>query len=451
MNLFASLRTRPRQTARAALLFVGMLGLIGTAALAQDVATATAPAAPVLDPTRLMKGFPPPPEYRIHLGNWQEYPQKIWSFQHVREIFPTHDIARSGPVRALPVALLPLDSLQVGTAEAPQTWPQMLKASHADAIVVLHKGRIIDERYFNGMTAATPHLMFSATKSMAGLMAATLVAEGRLDANAKIGSLLPELADSAWADASLRQVMDMTDGVSFTEVYTDPSSDIFAYVGAMGWAPQIRNPANPTGIQAMLGTLKKQRDARGTTFRYRSPATDVVAWAAMRAAGQSLSAWLQDRLWAPLGMEQDAYISLDPVGTEVSFAGMNASTRDLARLGQLLLQRGRLDGKQIIPAAVVEDLIRGGDPRAFEAGGVSTGTRKGWSYRSQWWVNPNAPRSFAAMGAFGQRLYVFPDAELVVALFSSHPSTVAAQIDPAQHRAFAALIAQLQAAPAKAK
>jgi hypothetical protein len=416
--------------------------LCAALALASAHVAAQAPAAR-LDPSKLMQGFPPPPEYRVHIGNWQEYPQKIWSFQHTRELFPTRLIARSGAVWPLPARLLDLDALQVGApGEAPLTWPQMLAQTHIDAIVVLHQGRIIDERYFNGMTATTPHLMFSATKSMAGLMAATLVAEGRLDANAKVATLLPELADSAWADATVRQVMDMTDGVSFTEIYTDPKSDIFPYIGAMGWDPRLRRTDNPSGIQAMLSTLKTQRDERGTAFRYRSPATDVTAWLAMRAADRSLSQWLQERLWSRLGMERDAFVMLDPVSTEVAFAGMNATARDLARLGQLLLQNGRLGNEQLIPAAVVEDLIRGGDVRAFEAAGFTA--RKGWSYRSQFWVNPKPPRSFAAMGAFGQRLYVFPDHELVIVMFGSHPSPVSAVVDPVHQRAIAALIAHLE-------
>mgnify|MGYP003377333955 FL=1 len=185
------------------------------------LAQAAAPgAAPPLDPARLMQGFPPPPEYRIHIGNWQAWPQKIWSFQHTREIFPTRRLAPVGPVRPLPRALIDLEGLQVGTPEAPQTWPQMLQAIHVDAALVLHKGRIVEERYLNGMKPTTPHLMFSATKSMAGLMAAVLVAEGKLDANAMVAAVLPELADSAWAGATVRQVMDMTDGCL---LYTSPS------------------------------------------------------------------------------------------------------------------------------------------------------------------------------------------------------------------------------------
>jgi CubicO group peptidase (beta-lactamase class C family) len=401
-----------------------------------------APAA-ALDPARLMQGFPPPPEYRIHVGNWQRWPQKIWSFQHARELFPTRRLQPTGRVWVLPQARRTLDGLPVGTAEAPQTWPQMLAATHTDAVLVLHKGRIVEERYFNGMRPETPHLLFSATKSLVGLMAAVLIAEGRLDPESRVGSLLPELAASAWADATVRQVLDMTDAVRFTEVYTDPKSDIYAYVGAMGWAPELMRPGNPVGIRDMLGTLQSQTgEARGAAFHYRSPATDVACWLASRAAGQSLTDWMQQRIWNRVGMEHDASVMLDPVGTEVAFAGMSASLRDIGRLGQLLLQEGRVRGEQIIPAKVVAELAAGGDVKAFESSGMPH--RAGWSYRSQWWVNPNAPRSFAAMGAYGQRLYVYPDAEVVIVTFGSHPEPIAALIDTQHARAFKALIDTLQ-------
>ena len=423
----------------------GLRSLLAAAALAASGAVAQAsppPAAPTLDPAPLMQGFPPPPEYRVHIGNWQRWPQKIWAFQHTRELFPTRRLQPVGPVWVLPEARRPLDGLQVGTAEAPMTWPQMLQATHTDAVLVLHKGRIVEERYLAGMRPETAHLMFSATKSMVGLMGAVLIAEGRLDPAAKVGTLIPELATSAWGDATVRQVLDMTDAVRFTEVYTDPKSDIFAYVGAMGWAPELHDAANPTGIREMLATLRTQTgEARGTAFHYRSPATDVACWFASRAAGQSLTDWLQQRLWNQLGMEFDGNVMLDPVGTEVAFAGMSASLRDLGRIGQMLLQHGRVRGREIIPAGVVDELIRGGDVHAFESSGMPH--RAGWSYRSQWWVNPQAPRSFAAMGAYGQRLYVFPDAQMVVVMFGSHPEPVAALIDPPQRRAFAALIEAL--------
>lgn len=130
-------------------------------------------------------------------------------------------------------------------------------------------------------------------------------------------------------------------------------------------------------------------------------------------------------------MEHPGNVMLDPEGTEVAFAGMSASARDLGRIGQMLLQRGRWDGQQIIPEQVVDQLIRGGSTEAFKAAGMEK-FRPGWSYRDQWWVNPQAPRSFAAMGAYGQRLYVFPDDDLVVVLLSSHPQPIAALVDVPQ-------------------
>lgn len=404
-----------------------------------------------LDPARLMQGFPPPPEYRVHVGNWQQYPQKIWSFQHVRELFGTRAIARStrpAPWLAQPEAGGPnaFDTLACGPG---LSWPQVLAQTHVDAALVVHRGRIVDERHFNGMTAATPHLMFSATKSMVGLMASVEIAEGRLDAAARVAEVLPELADSAWGDATVRQVLDMTDGVVFTEDYTDPASDIMGYVAAVGWLPSQRQDAQPTGICEHLGRLARLHpEPRGSAFRYRSPATDVAAWLATRSAGCSVSAWLQRRLWEPLGAEHEASLMLDLQGTEVSFAGLSACARDLARVGQLLLQGGRWQGRQLLPASVVADLLQGGDPAAFAAGGFPqiNPAREGWSYRSQWWVRPAPQRLLCATGAFGQRLMVAPEDELVLVLFSSHPSPLAAAIDPLHFRALEALARHLRSA-----
>lgn len=396
-----------------------------------------------IDPARLMQGFPPPPEYQVHVGNWQAWPQKIWSFQHVDELFPTRRIRRGSACRPWSYNLRPLDHLRVDLPGEPTlSWSEMLSHTHTDAWVVVHRDQIIDERYFNGMAASSRHLMFSATKSMVGLMALTLVHEGVMAAQSSVDQWLPELTGSAWERASVQQVMDMTDGVVFTEDYADPRSDIFRYVGAMGWVPQLKTPDSPTGIQSMLATLRHRHpEPRGTAFRYRSPATDVTAWAAMRAAGRSLTAWLEERIWRHLGMEQDALVMLDPTGTEVTFAGMSATPRDLARLGQMLLQRGLWDGQRLLPEGVVSDLIRGGSVEAFAVDGRTT--RQGWSYRSQWWVNPRSPRSFAAIGAFGQSLYVYPDHELVIVKLGSHPSPLAAQVDPVHHRAHAVLIDEL--------
>lgn len=396
-----------------------------------------------------MQGFPPPPEYRVHVGNWQQYPQKVWSFQNVRELFGTRHVPRASHARpwlSAPDASGP-NALDTLTTAPGQIWPQALALTHVDASVVVHRGRIVDERYFNGMKPSTAHLMFSASKSMAGLMAEVLIAQGQLDAQARVGTLLPELNTSAWADATVRQVLDMTDGVVFTENYADPTSDIFDYVAAVGWIPERRISTQPPGILESLPRLTRLHpEPRGSAFRYRSPATDVTAWLATRAAGRSVSHWLAEHLWAPMGAEHDAYLMLDLQGTEVCFAGMCATARDLARVGQLFLDGGCSEDRQVLPASVVEGLVRGGDPQAFAAGGYPEmcPARQGWSYRGQWWMRQAAPRLMCATGAFGQRLFVFPDDDVVVVLLSSHPNPLSAAIDPLHFTALDALIRHLR-------
>lgn len=152
-----------------------------------------------------MQGFPAPPAYRVDALNWQQHSSKIWSFQHTREPFPTRRLQPEGPVWSLRGDVASLERLQMGDAKTPLSLPEFLARNHIDAALVLHRGRIIDERYLNGMRPQTPHLMFSATKSMVGLMAVTAVAEGRLDPTATVGQVLPELADSAWGPATAPQ------------------------------------------------------------------------------------------------------------------------------------------------------------------------------------------------------------------------------------------------------
>ena len=222
------------------------------------------------------------------------------------------------------------------------TWAQMLAATHTDAVLVLHQGRIVEERYLNGMKPETPHLMFSATKSMVGLMGAVLVAEGKLDrtrawpAAARTGrQRLGRRHRAPGAGHDRRRALHR--GLHRSQV------GHLRLRGRDGLGTGTRQARQPTGILGMLGTLKgaTRRAARLCAFRYRSPATDVAGWLS-RAAQQSITQWLQERLWNRLGMEHEGNVMLDPLGTEVTFAGMSTSLRDLGRIGQMLLQRGRV-------------------------------------------------------------------------------------------------------------
>lgn len=402
-----------------------------------------------IDPTQLMQGFPPTEANRVHIMNWQAYPQKIWSFQHVEELFPTRRVRRSANPKPLPKALRPevFSDFRISVPGKGQdlTWTDYARLAHTDAIMVIHGGSVIEEKYLNGMNPQKQHLLFSATKSFVGLMSMMLIAEGKLDPKQSVRSLIPELASSAWGEATVQQVADMTDGVRFTEVYTDPKSDIFRYVGAMGWAPQLRDPRDPSGILAMLPSLNAlDPEPRGTAFRYRSPATDVLAWINVRTAQKSLSHWIQERLWEPLGAEEDAFMMLDPAGTEVSFAGFNASLPDLGKLGLALLKGVQTNSAgQVIPREVASALADGGSQEAFNKSGRG-GARPNHSYRAQFWVHHAYPKHFYMGGAFGQRLAVYPEHDLVIIHLGSHPSPSASETDSLHLEAARAIIARLK-------
>jgi len=214
---------------------------------------AALPDAAQSDPVRMgwMQGSPPPPDKQVRFadGSMLKFPQNRWANSHFRDLVPTKNIGRgTASVAVLPRAdradLDQVRYLPIG-GSAPQTWAQSLAANYTDGIVVLHRGQIVYERYLGALDAATPHIAFSVTKSFIGTIAACLVHEGRLDDTAPVAHYVPELAQSAFGDASVRQVMDMTTALQYSEVYTDPKAEIWAHARAGGLLPRPPNYQGP--------------------------------------------------------------------------------------------------------------------------------------------------------------------------------------------------------------
>jgi len=386
----------------------------------------------------LMKGSPPPEGKQVTKANWLSYPFIRWSFQHSRELFPTKPVDRGPTATALAADLKELDKFAFDDDKgSPVTFDAFLRNTYTDGIVVLQKGKVIYERYLNGMTPDTHHMLFSTSKSFVGLVAAILVSKGVLDENAPVSKHVPELAASAYGDATVRQVMDMRVGAKFSEVYTDPKSDIFKYVIAADWAPPPPNYQGPTNLYATLAALTEREGPHGEAFGYKSASSDVLGWVASRATGKSLSELVSEMIWSKIGADHKGYYLADPLGVEVAMGGLNVTLRDLARLGQTMLQMGQWEGREVVPKSVVEDIMKGGDRDAFAKGNQPT--RPGWSYRSQWWITHNQNGAYLAMGVFGQRLYIDPKAQMVVAKVGSHPVPGNAFTDAIHQKAFDAL------------
>lgn len=410
------------------------------------------PDAAASDPAKLgwMVGSPPPAERTVRFedGSYFQFPAMRWSVSNFRQLMPTINVSRGlGAPVALPTALRSdIDSLSftpIGTQQA-MTWEQSLAATYTDGIVVLHRGKIVYERYFGVLTPEGQHAAMSVTKSVVGTLGATLVAEGRIDASKRVVDYVPELAHSAFANASVRQVLDMTTGLKYSEDYADPNAEVWAHAQAGNPLPKPKGYTGPRTYYEFLQSVQLE-GKHGVAFSYKTINTDVLGWVIARVSGRNVAQLLSERIWSRLGAEQDAYFTVDSIGTPFAGGGLNTGLRDLARFGEMLRNDGQFNGQQIIPQAVVADIRQGGDKQAFAKAGYAL--LKGWSYRSMWWVTNKDGGAFMARGVHGQRIYIDPKAQMVIVRYASHPVASNSANDPVTLPAFDALAAHLQRLP----
>ena len=384
-----------------------------------------------------MQGSPPPADKRIlaSQAGHMRFPMTRWAFSNMRQFCPTVRVGADGTHAAPFERALrdDLDSVSVTPiGGAPMTFAQTLSENFTDGILVLHKGTVVYERWFGVTGPETRHIAFSMTKSFVGTVAEMLIDEGALDPASPIGGLIPELAASGFADATLRQVLDMTTAIDFAEDYTDPNSGIGAFSSALGLTPR---PAGYTGATNMLeflptiGKVGPRAEMHGDAFTYRTANTEVLGWVLARATGQPVHRLLTVRLWGPLGMGGDADMLADPAGTAFAGGGLCLRLEDLARFGEAIRLGGRnAAGDAVIPSAAIARIRAGADPARFPH--ATYPALPGASYRSQWWITHNANGAISARGIHGQTLWIDPTAEMVVARFASHPIAANAANDP---------------------
>lgn len=389
-----------------------------------------------------MQGFPPPPERVIGppLLNTLSFPKLRWSFCHLPEMQATRRISRGvGAPSVLPNALdAAIDELSFTPmgSEQTMTWRESLDANYTDGIVVLHRGEIVYEYYSGCLDREGRHGAMSVTKSFVGTVAEILISDGVLDDSAKVTTYVPELAASAFGSATVREVMDMTTSLTFNEDYADPKADIWVYAAAGDPTPKPADYQGPRNFYEYLQGVKPAGE-HGKNFAYKSINTDALAWIIARASGHDVLHHISTRIWKPLGMEQEADVMVDGLGTPLAAGGLSLSLRDAARFGQAMLQGGIYEGEQVIPAAAVASIAAGGDPDKFEAAGYTT--LAGGSYRSQWWALHNAHNAYSARGIHGQAIYIDPTAEMVIARFATYPVSFNAKIDPTSLPAYQAV------------
>lgn len=374
-----------------------------------------------------MQGAPPwDPQRLVTLANWQDPPFNRWGFQHVRDLIPTARIDRgTGSVWRLPREERDLTAVRFTLDGQDWTVGAMLDATWTDGFCVLHRGRLVTERYSNGLTPQGTHLLMSVSKSITSAVAGILVGRGRLDPAALVTQVVPELAGTSFDGATVQHLLDMRTGTRFDEDYANPAADVRVYEQVFLWRPRDPDSGLPDDALSYYATLGND-EPHGGAFRYRSVLTDVLAWVIERAGGARLSDLLSRELWQPMGAEFDAEITVDGRGNPMADGGICATLRDVARFGLLCLRGGVRGRRQIVPGAWLADTLAGAPdgPAAFvQAHDEETrGFPPGAHYRNQWWVwDPAAPSSFAS-GINGQHIYVHGPTDTVVAKLSTWPA-----------------------------
>lgn len=424
----------------------GLIVVISVLGILSDISAQTLKplSAEESDPVKMgwMTGFPPLPDKLIMQpeSDFFSFPKLRWTVCHIRELMPTKQVSRGLgapiPLRyALDDSIDSVTFMPIGGKER-MTWKESLSKNYTDGILIIHKGKVVYEHYFGTLNEKGKHAAMSMTKSITGLLAEILVIEGMLDDTAKVESIVPELKSSAFGSATVRQVMDMTTALDYSEDYSDPEADIWVYSKAASPLPKSKEYEGPNGYFEYLQTVK-QNGVHGEAFGYRTINTDALGWIISRATGKDLTTLLSERIWSRMDAEQDGYITVDAKGTPFAGGGLSAGLRDLGRIGLLMLNGGEINGKRLFPKRVVESIQDGGDKIAFAKAGYKTLT--GGSYRSMWWVLHNEHGAFAARGVHGQTIYVDPKAEMVLVRYSSFPTAKNAKIDPTSLPAYQAV------------
>jgi CubicO group peptidase (beta-lactamase class C family) len=344
----------------------------------------------------------PEPRSRPTRADWLSAPMNRWSFRNVRSLFPTDRVsaARRGP--------LPQD---IDSAIIDDTVAEYLERSFTDAFVVLHDGVLKAEYYAPGVKVDERHIMFSVTKSVVGVVAGFLIEEGLLDENAPVSTYVPEARAGGYSSATIRQLLDMTADIDFTEDYDGP--DMRRYRAAIGMGVE----ADGEGIHRFVTGLPGA-GCHGKAFKYVSPTTELTGWACERATGMSFAELISRHVWIPIGAEHDADLMLDRLGGSRVSGGFCATARDMARFGHLLIEPG--EGPR---ARAIGSLMERGDPETWLAGNLTDFLPNGL-YRSFWYQLADQPDVYLGAGIYGQRLYVDVRHRVVIVQQSSLPDVL---------------------------
>lgn len=284
-----------------------------------------------------------------------------------------------------------------------------IEDTQTTGLLVLKDGQIVYENYWLGHAKDKQHISFSVAKSFVSALMGIAIEEGYITSiEEAVTEYVPELIGSGYQGVRIKDVLQMSSGVRFNEDYGDFNSDINRFSRATAFG---------TSLDDFSVSLVRERTP-GTYHHYVSIDTQVLGMVLTRATGQSLTTYITDKIWQPLGMEYPAYWLADDINMELALGGLNVTLRDYAKLGWLYLNLGQWQNAQgevaqIVPKQWVMDSVTADAPHLV-AGADNPFSSSDFGYGYQWWLPQGAEDEFAAQGIYDQYIYVDPDQNLVI-------------------------------------
>ncbi len=332
-------------------------------------------------------------------------------FRNFYKNFPSKKLDASEEVYVLPRAekdLPKIFSFQ-NTARKIQDW---IEDTQTQGLIVIKNGVIRYENYFRGHSDDQLHISFSTAKSFTSAMVGIAIDEGYIQSvYDPVDKYVPSLKDSGYEGASIKNVLQMSSGVNFTEDYAHPDIpygiDDFMDAWLYG------------NMDEHVATLPKYNKA-GKFNVYRSTDTHVLGMVVRKATDRDFTEYMTEKLWKKMGTEKEAYWCCDPAGNEGVMGGLNATLRDYARFGLLFLNEGRnYQGEQIISQKWIKDSYTPDGPHLMPGKDNPLSPLEPFGYGYQWWLPELPEEDYCAMGIFGQYIYINRKYKVVIAKYSA--------------------------------
>lgn len=388
---------------------------------------------------KVMGGFPPSRESQVSFPNYRDHPFSKWSFRNMGAPMHVLMIPRGGPVH---VFKEPKNNNAGNTPFAifenkSETFESVFANNETDGVIVVQNNSVLYENYWNGLSRHYQHIWFSMTKSLTSTALGILAGQNQIDLSASPVKYVPELKGTPWERTTIQDVLNMSTALGYPESYTDTAGFFYKYYGAASHFFYVPGADADPKTATVLGTydflVKKaipNNDLQpGYKFEYNSSNVDVISWIISRLTGKTYNEFIQENIWSKIGAEHDAYITTDQSYTAMATGGMNTTLRDAALFGKLILNQGKIDGKQLVPANWIDETLKltPADKQRYSRNDVYIKAGMPWvAYKNFWWILDENKGEYVALGIHGQVIYINRSANMVIAYFSSHADAASA-------------------------